>query len=479
MHKRVMCAEYSILLVLFGFPILTCADSSMDTQDSTGVVFTKSPQTLGDTRTFGLAIEDVDLDNDQDVFIANLIGPSKLWLNDGHGNFTQSSQVFDVPAVHDVGMADFNGDTYPDIFLLSHDSPSKIYLNAGDGTFLLSNQNIGSIGDYPQYIDLGDIDNDGDIDALIYNWQSVPNILCINDGAGNFTIVNIDYWGSDAKGFELADFNGDSFLDVFVNIRDNPNQIWLNDETGNFINSNHSFGNGGEYTDCIDFDNDGDMDIAITNPGSGVTIWLNQNNTGTFIAGHSIAEGATHCKLIDVELDGDFDLITTDLSNGNKLWLNDGTGSFISLGQIFGNSHVLSVDCGDIDGDGDDDVIFGQLEGTGGNSVYFDESVLIGIDKENSSGSINYKLHNNFPNPFNPTTKLRYDLPEQAFVQLAIYDLLGRQVTTLVNRVEEPGYRSVTWNGTDAVGKTVSAGMYLYVIKAGDFVQTRKMILLK
>jgi len=102
----------------------------------------------------------------------------------------------------------------------------------------------------------------------------------------------------------------------------------------------------------------------------------------------------------------------------------------------------------------------------------------LGIDRSNHIPKV-FALHQNYPNPFNPTTQLRYDLPEQAFVQLTIYDLLGRQVTTPVNQVEEPGYRSVTWNGTDAQGKSVSAGMYLYVIKAGDFVQTRKMILLK
>ena len=106
--------------------------------------------------------------------------------------------------------------------------------------------------------------------------------------------------------------------------------------------------------------------------------------------------------------------------------------------------------------------------------------IYLGTDFDNSRDlPLRFTLHLNYPNPFNPTTQLRYDLPEQAFVQLAIYDLLGRQVTTLVNHVEEPGYRSVTWNGTDTNGKAVSAGMYLYVIKAGDFVQTRKMILLK
>ncbi len=70
-------------------------------------------------------------------------------------------------------------------------------------------------------------------------------------------------------------------------------------------------------------------------------------------------------------------------------------------------------------------------------------------------------------------------LPEKAFVTLAIYDLLGRPIKTLVNQIEEPGYRTVTWNGMDLQGKKVSAGMYLYIIKAGNFIETRKMILLK
>ena len=92
---------------------------------------------------------------------------------------------------------------------------------------------------------------------------------------------------------------------------------------------------------------------------------------------------------------------------------------------------------------------------------------------------IEFALHQNYPNPFNPTTQLTYDLPEQAFVNLAVYDLLGRKVTTLVNGMEEPGFRSVTWNATDSNGHEVSAGMYIYVIRAGSFTQTRKMVLLK
>jgi len=90
-----------------------------------------------------------------------------------------------------------------------------------------------------------------------------------------------------------------------------------------------------------------------------------------------------------------------------------------------------------------------------------------------------FALHQNYPNPFNPITNLRYDLPEQAQVTLTVYDLMGREVTQLVNTTQEAGYRSVQWNATDKTGKPVSAGVYLYQIRAGEFVQTKKMVLLK
>jgi len=92
---------------------------------------------------------------------------------------------------------------------------------------------------------------------------------------------------------------------------------------------------------------------------------------------------------------------------------------------------------------------------------------------------IAYTLHQNYPNPFNPITSLRYDLPEQATVNIIIYDMLGRQVRTLIKQTQDAGFRSVQWNATDSFGNPVSAGMYLYQIRAGEFVQTRKMVLLK
>ncbi len=94
-----------------------------------------------------------------------------------------------------------------------------------------------------------------------------------------------------------------------------------------------------------------------------------------------------------------------------------------------------------------------------------------------------YALHTAYPNPFNPVTTLRYDLPANSRVRLTIYDVMGREVRTLLQGVEEPGYHQVFWDGTDDRGRPVGSGVYLYRIQAGPpaggFTQARKMLLLK
>ena len=88
-------------------------------------------------------------------------------------------------------------------------------------------------------------------------------------------------------------------------------------------------------------------------------------------------------------------------------------------------------------------------------------------------------LHQNYPNPFNPITSLRYDLPEDGLVNITIYDMMGRVVKTLVNSSQTAGFKSVQWNATNNRNEPVSAGLYLYTIQAGEFRQTKKMVLLK
>lgn len=90
-----------------------------------------------------------------------------------------------------------------------------------------------------------------------------------------------------------------------------------------------------------------------------------------------------------------------------------------------------------------------------------------------------FALSQNVPNPFNPSTIVEYALPKDAQVNISVYNVLGQQVKTLVNDMQRAGMQSVTWDGTDASGVSVASGVYFYKIRAGDFSDTKKMVMLK
>jgi hypothetical protein len=90
-----------------------------------------------------------------------------------------------------------------------------------------------------------------------------------------------------------------------------------------------------------------------------------------------------------------------------------------------------------------------------------------------------FSLSQNHPNPFNPATSIQYSLPTRSHVVLEVYNLLGQKVTTLVDEVKEAGMHQVIWNGNDNQGNTVTSGVYFYRIKADNFSEVKKMVLMK
>jgi flagellar hook assembly protein FlgD len=88
-------------------------------------------------------------------------------------------------------------------------------------------------------------------------------------------------------------------------------------------------------------------------------------------------------------------------------------------------------------------------------------------------------LNQNYPNPFNPTTVIEYDLKNLVHVKLSVYNMLGQKVRTLVDKDVQAGNHSVTWNGTDDLGRNVGSGIYLASIQAGEKTKTIKMVLVR
>jgi len=109
----------------------------------------------------------------------------------------------------------------------------------------------------------------------------------------------------------------------------------------------------------------------------------------------------------------------------------------------------------------------------------------VGVDEVTDRLGIpkSFALSQNYPNPFNPTTLIRYTIPavsdQPSKVSLKVYNILGQEVRTLINKKQAPGYYRVIWDGKDEDGAPVSSGIYFYRLVARDFVGVKKMILLK
>ena len=103
----------------------------------------------------------------------------------------------------------------------------------------------------------------------------------------------------------------------------------------------------------------------------------------------------------------------------------------------------------------------------------------VGIISDGALLPVNFALAQNYPNPFNPSTKITFDTPNRAHVTLALYNVLGQQIRTLVNRELSAGRHSVTWDGDNDSGAKVASGMYFYKLISADFVKSRKMMLVK
>ncbi|KAA3596273.1 MAG: T9SS C-terminal target domain-containing protein [Calditrichaeota bacterium] len=124
---------------------------------------------------------------------------------------------------------------------------------------------------------------------------------------------------------------------------------------------------------------------------------------------------------------------------------------------------------------------FGNLWiGYEGLSIFNENGVVLGVEEIKPDFSPkDFNLSQNYPNPFNPTTTIEYSIPENSFVKLEIFNVLGQKVRTLVSETKIAGKHLIKWTGTNELKKQVSSGVYFYKITANDFVENKKMLFLK
>jgi len=117
----------------------------------------------------------------------------------------------------------------------------------------------------------------------------------------------------------------------------------------------------------------------------------------------------------------------------------------------------------------------------GGWNLYYDFYDWVGVEDENEGEKLpaEFSLSNNYPNPFNPETRIGYSIPKACQVKLEVFNILGQRIRTLVDENQTAGKKEVTWDGRDENRNEVASGVYFYKLQAGDFAQTKKMVLIR
>jgi hypothetical protein len=198
----------------------------------------------------------------------------------------------------------------------------------------------------------------------------------------------------------------------------------------------------------------------------------------TSIVFDSTGIGTTSMKELTVHNTGTADLNVSDVTSSNSVFTVNLTNFTVSPG----GSQVVDVTFAPTQQTGYTGTI--QITSNDPNAPTLDVpvegvgTIVVGISDDELLPN-EFFVSQNFPNPFNPSTMIRYQVPMQSEVQLVVYNMLGQKVRILVNDLAEPGYYQVIWDGRDDAGKQLPSGIYIYNMTAGKFNQMRKMLFLK
>ena len=356
-------------------------------QMGTAGVFLDSGQLLMSALSLSIDLGDLDGDGDLDAWAGNS-GNDRIWVNQGgwqggtEGVFLQGMST-SPEQTRDVILADLDGDGDLDSFLAKR-AGNEVWINQGnaqggtEGVFLDSGMRLGNA--MSEGLAVGDVDGDGDQDAFVANWGQPDRVWLNESGVGNeqagLFSASEQMLGDSARrsnDVALGDLDGDGDLDAIVGkpIGPSGNEVWLNGAAGDPIgvfSLSQVFGSrSGTEVMLADLDVDGDLDAFMVASAAGFEIWLNGENgdpLGTFRSGqqHIINRGLYNAALGDVDGDGDLDAVfeVGDLTGFSfEVWLNGENGD---PPAVFSQNQVLpyfarALALGDVDSDGDVDVL--------------------------------------------------------------------------------------------------------------------------
>jgi hypothetical protein len=483
-----------------------------------GTVFTDISEASGVTAvdagvpTWSCTLGDYDQDGDVDIAWAGSdaggggqASPTRIFNND----LTTGSPVFTDVADAAIGFelileswapmwVDVDNDGAQDLYLptIRTDEPCALVLNTDPGLGELTWLDLPETGRDADSSGItsewADFNNDGYTDYFIIPFSGDANgnaRLWQNNGDLTFTDVapdmGLDSAWTNSRGVTWGDYDNDGYQDLLISRRaGTPSQLWRNDGGIDFVRVDDTLAFDDDFVDAeyrfcqfVDFNNDGFLDIYFGGQNVERFLLRNKGNSNHWIG--ITPEGVTNnwggigarVKVVSGSLSMIRDIQAGAGGGGANGYLRGqfGLGSNASVDSV-----IVFWPNGLVDRTTDIpagvDRYYRFVEGQG--------LVVVGIEDEGIRPLV-YSLSQNYPNPFNPTTTIKYKLPQMSDVKLVIYNILGQKVRTLIKRQVEAGAHSVVWDGHNDSGIQVATGVYIYRFEAGDFVRTKKMMLLK
>lgn len=351
-------------------PALALAGLAFGFHGGAGDIFHPQGRLLSQGRIFSFACLDFDQDGRLDIVVSDYLNPARILFGDSGREFAKAvpltASVETATTGHGVALSDFNGDGRLDLFLVYNEYASRILFGDGKGGFADSGRAIGPPGFNGTSVWAADFDGDRDIDVIVTYYRKGAR-LYLNDGAG--TMVESDQAFPEAM--DAGDIDGDGDADVLALDDKGLVSVWLN-EKGRFVRQERAVnaGDGFMFVRMVDIDANGALDfLALSRAGNSV-LWENdgkggfRKNAQAFSSGTRLAAG-------DIDRDG-----RTDLVIGSSVWLNKGGGTFENV-QTVALGMAASLDLADIDGDGDLDLLgAGLVRETGRADLLLFENIL-------------------------------------------------------------------------------------------------------
>ena len=455
------------------------------------------------------AFADIDGDGDFDVFVGQVVGTISYYENTGtliapvYSAVTGSGNPLNGVDVGDYSIPifeDIDGDGDLDVFIGAFLGTISYYENTGTATSPAfspvtgSSNPLNGLSAVPSFADLdgdGDLDaflgqNDGTLDYYENTGTALSPSFSQVTGSGNpFDGVDLGFYNIPA----FADIDGDGDLDAFMGEQDGLINYYENTGTKTSPVFSPVTGSGNPFDGesigtyaapaFADIDGDGDVDAIIGDIYGFITTYV--NNETTLPVELSSFTGNYDGEIVELnwstatEVNNyGFDIERQAESGGSWSKVGFVAGSGVeNAGQNYTFTDTTTLPAVDtvsyrlkqIDNDG-------AYEYSKTVEVVINNSTVTGIDEDGVPTE--FGLSQNYPNPFNPTTTISYRVPESSNVTLKVYDMLGREVATLVNENKSAGYYTINLNASN-----LASGMYIYSMTAGEFVQTKKMVLLK